>query len=660
MSFDFELLMLKPTPQQDLEHGVSIHFLKPPPTTASVVPSSVDRKEIMQQILPSLHLELPQKFAPRTKPPPINPAAVTSPLPPVTTKPSSGPTPHQKEKTAAATAASIAAPYHAHKDTVRGRLVITSAGSPWICPEVARLEEANAGDKIVVVYTPVSDATWWKHMFDKSEAEMHYWENVSGSWLGSRDKPSNFRLLADVDQDAVLDHMLNAVQRKYRRLNYASDAVPGDAAIVILDDVEDFCDAIVQKNVEAVHLYNHLMASPDIRIVALSQYPCYRDPAAALPILFHLLAASAAAPPSTTSSSSKHRTTTRQEQDTKKNRKTKRRRRLQNTTKTSWLLFDTKMPDDFCKQVSPMIVMLDPTTTTKLAAATSVEKCPMTEQQLQLYRHETDAVRRRMCCTFAIETPTPTPTTEPPRDDARSKIIQETLSLARIVDDQDVSVPSLEKYSPKFLRVLHHCRNGNHKEGSIVVYTNYEVHGQLFRSMLEKNGFGLDHDDPKQRFVVLRTERDVENLATDEPCQIYLMIASSSVDNDDMWCSGAQRLDHVDAIHFLDIPEESWVQTLRIRRKVGNPASAVIYVSSFSQSLMIQQKLGSKLGEKSQLTQVQQGKDDDGSDLHHYCKQYLGDVPATITVDEQMLEDLLVQNHDATQWLRSNKGKICV
>ena len=644
MSFDFELLMLKPTPQQDLEHGVSIHFLEPPPTTASAV--SVDRKEIMQQILPSLHLELPQKFAPRTtKPPPIHPAVTqrgTSPLPPVTFSP------HQKEKAtaaAAAAAASIAAPYHAHKDTVRGRLVITSAGSPWICPEVARLEEANAGDKIVVVYTPVSDATWWKHMLDKSEAEMHYWENVSGSWQGSRDKPSNFRLLADVDQDAVLDHMLNAVQRKYRRLNYASDAVPGDAAIVILDDVEDFCDAIVQKNVEAVHLYNHLMASPDIRIVALSQYPCYRDPAAALPILFNLLHG-------ISSSSKSFRTTTRQEQDTKKSRKTKRRQKQQQT----WL-FDTtltKLPEDFYKRVSPMIVMLDPTTTTQLAAAAAaaVEKCPMTEQQLQLYRHETDAVRRRMCCTFAIETPT----TEPPRDDARGKIIQETLSLSRIVDDQDLSVPSLEKFSPKFLRVLHHCRERG-KGGSIVVYTNYEVHGQLFRSMLEKNGFGLD--DPKQRFVVLRTERDVENLATDDPCQIYLMIASSSsVDNDDMWCTGAQRLDHVDAIHFLDIPEESWVQTLRIRRKVGNPASAVIYVSSFSQSLMIQQKLGSKLGEKSQLTQAQ-GKDD-GSDLYDYCKQYLGDAPATITVDEQMLEDLLVQNHAASQWIRSNKGKICV
>jgi hypothetical protein len=125
-----------------------------------------------------------------------------------------------------------------------------------------------------------------------------------------------------------------------------------------------------------------------------------------------------------------------------------------------------------------------------------------------------------------------------------------------------------------------------------------------------------------------------------------------------MWCTGARRLDHVDAIHFLDIPEESWVQTLRIRRKVGNPASAVIYVSSFSQSLMIQQKLGSKLGEKSQLTQAQ-GKDD-GSDLYDYCKQYLGDAPATITVDEQLLEDLLVQNHAASQWIRSNKGKICV
>jgi|LauGreDrversion2_3_1035106.scaffolds.fasta_scaffold00076_7 hypothetical protein len=631
MSFDFELLMLKPTPVQ--EKGISIFFSPHNSNGVDTPLPVVDRKQLLQHLLPSLSMEWPAKLAsklPVDKNPPKEGKVVEMKE-------------EEKEVKENANGKAIPSEYQSHKDTVRGRLVIQAPGNPWICPHIALLE--GTSDKVVCVYSKVAEKTWWGQILDEKDAEMQFWEYVSGGWNGSRDKPSNFRQLADVDQDAIREQMLNELKKKYKLLRYNEDAVPGDASssVVLLDDVEDFCESVVQKNVDAVRLYNHLMSSADLRIVALTQYPCYRDPGS-LVHLFNLLHGYVE-----TSSSSSHKRFTKQQRGggapttrTTKRRHRKEKQAPQHTTKSVLLFPQQTLPNDFYERVKHMIVVLSTDAAGPLEPV--LERCEMTEQQYQLYRHASDDdLQRRKCCTFALDQPLLVRKKEEVED-----VVQQALyerEVARIVDEQDVSVPTLEKCSPKFLRALKNIQQHKGK-GSIAVFTPFEVEGQLFRSMLEKNGFQSTEEDSsedatRKRVVVLRSEEDVVRQDRSVP-QIYLIVSPS----DDMWYTGSSRL-VVDAIHLLDIPDETWVQTLRICRKFAAPfaenrakLSIVVYLSTFSQSMLVKHKL---LDQKSKLTQESQEKD--GSELYRYCQHYLGDAPATITADQQLLEELFVKNH---------------
>jgi hypothetical protein len=603
-SFDFELLMLKPTPQEDLEKGIPIHFSQPP-SSDDIAPPVVDRNQLLQNLLPALSVEWPTKWASKMEHQPKKEASSETPKeddeePHSETKTETKSPPSEKKNDHALKA------YNAHKDTVRGRLVIQQPGSPWICPQVA-LWEGKTHD-VVCVYTPVSAATFWNQMTDKKDVEMQHWEYVSGSWLGTRDQPSNFRQLADVDQEAIHSQQMNQLKKKYPVLNH-DDAVPGDSAVVILDDVEDFCEAVLDKNVAAVSLYNHLMSSNDIRIVALTQYPCYRK-TEALVHLFNLLHGYK-------STTTKHRRRLTKKSGRGIHRKTRRNTQIAAGVRQETLLLTDSVIDE--KLVSPMIVLLDPKPLKQKDSFFHLERCELTTQQSNIYRHETDAARRRLCCTFALE--------NRPKVVEVDDVTQQTLyqrEMERIVDEQDVSVATLEKYSPKFLRVLQQIQKES--KGGILVYTHSEMDGQLFRSMLEHNGV--------DRLVVLRTEADIEVLENDFP--VYLMIAPTK----DVWFTGSRRLEHIHAIHLLDIPPESWVQTLRIGRKVVKP-KVHLYVSTFSQKVLIKSRKNDE--PKSKLTQAEE---DDGSELFKYCKKYLGDVPATITEDEHLLEELLTMDRD--------------
>jgi len=600
MSFDFELLMLKPTPQE--EKGVSIFF----PQTAGFAFNDfaplLDRKQLLQHLLPSLSMEWPAKMASKI---PVGPHHIEDHIEDHTEDHMEDHMEDHKEDhkedqdpdlDAAKEKDSSTKAYQAHKDTVRGRLVIQAQGQPWICPHIALLE--GKSDNLICVYSKVAHKTWWARIVDKNDAEMQFWEFISGTWHGTRDKPSNFRQLADVDQEAIHQQMLNELKKKYKLLDYKND--PGDSSVILLDDVEDFCESVLQKNVDAVRLYNHLMSSSDLRIVALTQYPCYRDPEA-LVHLFNLL-----------HGHQRQKAKTRRLRS-KGHRNTKRQTEAPRTT----LLLDKLDDDDFVKKVSPMIV--------KSVGGDEqgipffrLERCEMTVQQWDIYRHETDAARQRMCCAFAME--------NRPKQ-LGVDIVQQTLyerELVRIVDEQDVSLSTLETHSPKFLRVLQKIlEKKDESKGGMVVFTSFEMEGQLFRSMLEHHGFD------KEKYVVLRTEADV--VALEHTVLVYLMIAPTT----DMWFTGSQRLENIHTIHLLDIPDQSWVQTLRIGRKSIRKPVVYLYVSTFSQKSLIKNH---SVGPKSKYTRQQ---DDDGSELYKYCKKYLGDVPSTVTADEQLLEELL-------------------
>lgn len=645
MSFDFELLMLKPTPQQDLEHGISIHFSQPLDHDEKEVPL-LDRKQLMETLLPSLGVEWPTKMVSKMSSQTPIPILQQEPVETQDSPPDASSTTllHLEKNTRVAKA------YQSHKDTVRGRLVIQPPGKPWICPQIALLEGESHPDSVICVYTPVSEKKWFDAIGETRDAEMQFWEYVSGYWQGTREKPSNFRQLANVDQEAIQDQMLNTLKNKYKHINLLEEeavVLPGESSVIILDDVENFCDAVLQKHVESVRLYNHFMALDGVRIVALTQYPCYRDPES-LVLLFNLLHGYIS---SDLLLSSKKSTV----HAARKNPKGKKTRRNKSKVKVFQqedlqpqqrvLLSQLPPPNEFNKLVSHMILLLDdaPYRSNK-ESFFKLERCEMTESQYELYQQETDAVMQRKCCTFAI--PNPTLSKNSHRED---NVIEQTLyeqELARIVQDQDVSVSFLEKYSPKFLRVLKKIQKEEKEGKKVMVYTHFELHGQLFCFMLEHHGFSTTEEGQQPKFVVVRTEGDLEKTLPSTSTTIYVIISTTM----DLWNTGAQRIKDLDTIHLLDIPEESWVQTLRIGRKVVNLSATVhLYVSTFSQTFLVKHRR-SKNGLKRKLTSDAA----DGSELDKYCRQYLGDevdATTTITADEQLLEDLLVFDDNSFKYV---------
>lgn len=653
MSFDFELLMLKPTPQQDLEHGISIHFSQPLDHDEKEVPL-LDRKQLMETLLPSLGVEWPTKM--------VSKMSSQTPIPMIQQEPEEPDEPEDSSSSPPDASSSttllhlekntrVAKAYQSHKDTVRGRLVIQSPGKPWICPQIALLEGESHPDSVICIYTPVSEKKWFDAIGETRDAEMQFWEYVSGYWQGTRDKPSNFRQLATVDQEAIQDQMLNTLKNKYKHINLLEEeavVLPGESSVIILDDVENFCDAVLQKHVESVRLYNHFMALDGVRIVALTQYPCYRDPES-LVLLFNLLHGYISSDVLSSSASSKKSTTVHAARKNPKGKKTRRNKSkvkvfqqkdLQPPQRV--LLSQLPPPNEFNQLVSHMILLLDdaPYRSNK-DSFFKLEQCEMTESQYELYQEETDAVMQRKCCTFAI--PNPKLSKNSHRDE---NVIEQTLyeqELARIVQDQDVSVSFLEKYSPKFLRVLKKIQKEEKEGKKIMVFTHVELHGQLFCSMLEHHGFSEEGQQPQ--FVVVRTEGDFEK--TLPSTTIYVIISSTTMD---LWNTGAKRIKDLDTIHLLDIPEESWVQTLRIRRKVVNVSATVhLYVSTFSQTFLVKHRK-IKNGLKRKLTSDAV----DGSELDKYCRQYLGgdEVDALITADEQLLEDLLVFDDNSFKYVK--------
>ena len=523
----------------------------------------------------------------------------------------------------------------------RGRLVFYDARTPWLCPHLLLAEASKQqpqNDATICVLTAVPESVWWKQL---QECQVTYtklhWEFIDGKWQSSEDRPSNYRQLASVDQDAIQQYIGHQLRSKFQLIdssyNLPSGSVP--PPFIIIDRVEDLCDQItVQKNVDAVRLYNALMESPSTRIVALSQSPCYRD-LSALKLLLNLLHGYCE---DTGVKKKGVKPTRRRLKDDNARRKTRRLNLTHGTSQAGKhrLLFPDRLPKDFGEFkniIKPLIYCDDAAAATKIPEF-DIERCEMSQYQFDQYsklslseeRH--DAFLSLRCCNYALPLGLNRPLPS-------GELVSDTLytrECERIVDEigahrkEGVAATLLEKYSPKYARVIERIVK-EEKDSNHLIYTRYDLEGEIFRSFLLQQTEDL---------VVLREGDASENL--DEESRIQLIIGD---------IPATVRKETVDVVHVLEPPDESLVQLQRVLQLCPRAKKAFVYVSTVSQKLLHGLISSDKktLQLKSHLPTKETGK----SPLIHILNQdqlYLGEelsVDRSITLEEKLLEDAFIQ-----------------
>lgn len=666
MPFSVEHLMIRPTPMEEMKDGISISFASdasPPKKEEDVVPK-VDRDAFLLGV--SLPVEplakLPSKMPPKKK--------VEEEKEKKHEGEEKG---EQKEKEKEKTHDVAAYQKTKDDDTYRGRLVFYEQGR-WMCPHIVLTEAADDGKDdeekkktTICVFSKVPDAVWLKELrlaSQKDPFKLH-WEFEAGQWKSSTDRPSNYRQLAMEDQDAIQQSIEEELRSKFKRIDWSQEWESPLPPLIVIDDVEDFCDEIVvNKNANAVKLYNELMESTNTKIVAVSSSPCYRDPAA-LALLFNLLrgfqgiAAAAAVPTKKT----RHR-------KKRGERKTRMKREPSSEKEQRLMLFPKNMlPKDvveFGKEVSPMVTYF---ASKSGDVEYTIERCEMSPHQFQQYvkcRNEEEDTQHKMekgdddddvhflserCCNYAVDKRpleigrmqadsvqkgqfacardgAPSKSVQKGQfaapslqEGAPRKSVQKTLyerEVGRLVDEC-VKNKDLEKFSPKYARVLKRIQESE-KNMTHIVYTRYDLEGEIFKKIVQN---GVDRKDGHlEQNDVDRRDGAVHVVMND-------LAIPASADAE------------TTVVHILEPPDESMVQIKRVLRGASYPTKVFIYVSTISQKLLM-----SSAATTAQNKWKIKSANKSWSKNSMMNELYLGETPEIITSDEFLLERALLREQE--------------
>lgn len=566
--------MLKLSPQRDLEHGVTLHFQSGRNEHIACGQHVHDRNALLQHVVlpvenaarkvvvPKEKEEEPREEEPREKEPREE---------------------EQKEEERQCVTTSglkdvekMKRKYEMHVDKFRGRLVYQQPGPTWLTPWIALWERPQQGP--IFVCTDVSENVWYKQLEESVQDELtqHHWTRQGGEedrkWCGKEDKPSNYVQLSDEDQESVRQQLFQELRGRYRVFSYASlsaaELPSTSGCVVILDDVENWCDRIVRKHVDAVRLYNVLMSHANMRIVAVTQFPCFRN-TEALVHVFNLLRG--------------QKLLGLRQQQHQKPKKTRMNRNAtkKNKTKkvyTTPLFGASGLPKDvseFQKMAAPMVLSFK----TKDELELDVVRCEMSDYQAECYLKKKDGEEKLQCCNFALE--------KRPQQPSSSDIADQVLyerEIAQLVDAQE-PVQHLEKQSPKFSRVLETLADAE-KEIGHVVYSRFDVEGALFRKVLEHDGFSSTTKEEQPEAKV--EEYRKKNVA------VYLVV------HRDMSLTGELRgIKNVQHVHVLESPAESLVELHRVVRCASDSTPLVhVYIATSSQTLLAKKNLAKTVEEE--------------------------------------------------------------
>ena len=574
--------MMKLTPQRDLEHGVTLHFQSGRNDTIAWGQHVHDRNALLQ------HVVLPVENAARKV---VVPKEKREEQKKEEQKEEEQKKEEQTEEQRQCMTTSglkdvekMKRKYELHHtDQFRGRLVYQQPGPTWLTPWIALWESQHRPQKgPIFVCTDVSENVWYKQL-EKSvqdEFTQHHWTRQGGEedrkWCGKEDKPSNYVQLSDEDQESVRQQLFQELRGRYRVLPYASlsatdfSLTTSGSCVVILDDVENWCDRIVHKHVDAVRLYNVLMSHANMRIVAVTQFPCFRN-TEALVHVFNLLRG--------------QKLLGLRQQQHQKPKKTRMNRNATKKNKTKKVyatpLFGASgLPKDvseFQKMVAPMVLSFK----TKDELELDVVRCEMSDYQAECYLKKKDGEEKLQCCNFALE--------KRPQQPSSSDIADQVLyerEIAQLVDAQE-PVQHLEKQSPKFSRVLEKlATDDKNKETCHVVYTRFDVEGALFRKVLEHCGFSSTTNEAHQDAKV--EEYRKKNVV------VYLVI------HRDMSLTGEMvETKHVQHVHILESPAESLVELHRVVRCASDSTPLVhVYIATSSQTLLAKKNLAKTVEEE--------------------------------------------------------------
>ena len=588
--------MMKLAPQRDLEHGVTLHFQSGRNDNIAWGQHVHDRNALLQHVVLPVENAARKVVVPKEKK--ENPREEEQ-------KEEEPREEEQKEEQRQCVTTTTSGlkdvekmkrKYELHHtDQVRGRLVYQQPGPTWLTPWIALWESQNRPQKgPIFVCTDVSENVWYKQLEKSVQDELtqHHWTRQGGAedrkWCGKEDKPSNYVQLSDEDQESVRQQLFQELRGRYRVLPYASLSATdlslttstSGSCVVILDDVENWCDRIVRKNVDAVRLYNVLMSHANMRIVAVTQFPCFRD-TEALVLVFNLLRGLPQLPV---------KKTRMNRNTTKKNNKTKK-------AKVSTMFGASGLPKDvseFQKMVAPMVLSFK----TKDEVELDVVRCEMSAHQAECYLQKglsdrytpkpvrflqkTDAEEKLQSCNVALEKRPQPPTFS---SDIADQVLYER-EIAQLVDAQEPA-QCLEKQSPKFSRVLEKlATDDKNKETCHVVYSRFDVEGALFRKVLEHYGFSSSTKEAHQDAKV--EEYRKKNVV------VYLVI------HRDMSMTGEMvETKHVQHVHILESPAESLVELHRVVRCASDSRPLVhVYIATSSQTLLAKKNLAKTVEEE--------------------------------------------------------------